>query len=473
MATLTSAPVPVQMPPLTTPQILWRALWAIWILDIIFLVALLTGGRIHRAGMQTVGKDTAPSIIAAQHIKAALADMDANAANELLGESGQMSEAVKNYEARRQEAAEALIRAAGNIIHEDKKQDPTPEDKERRPTLEDKERESILRLQVGLGTYESRIQRARDLHGEHNADFVGAYNAAARLMDEELLPAADELDTANLEVLEQTYEAQKGRSLASRGFIMAMAVVALAVLVFVQNFLARRTRRLINVPLFLATGITLGCAYYALHLLTMEQYNLKVAREDAFASIHALWRARAVAYAANADESRYLLDKANAAKHEQGFFMKRDSLVKPPQGETLESLVHATRLDLDGFTGYLTDELKNLTFPGERDAAIETLRTFGEYLKADDTIRKLERSGHHQEAIAFCTGTQRGESNWSFAQFDNALGETLDINQKAFDKAVASGFAALAHFDVEMSICTVMIGVLILLGLMQRIREYR
>ncbi len=460
MTTLTSAPVssaPVvpHLPPLTTPQILWRALWAVWILDVVFLIALLTGSRIHRAGMQTVGKDTAPSIIAAQHIKAALADMDANAANELLGEPGRTPEAVKAYESRRQEAAEALINAAGNITYGDKERDP------------------ILRVQLGLGAYEARIQKARDLHGEHNASFVGAYNAAANLMDGELLPAADDLDRANLEMLEQTYESQHSKSLASRGFIMAAAVVTLAFLVFVQNFLAKRTRRLINIPLLFATGITVGCAFYALHVLTAEQRDLKIAREDAFTSIHALRRAKALAYAANADESRYLLDGANGAKHAQAFFTKRDELVKPPQGETVQSLAQATRLNLDGFTGHLTDELKNITFPGEREAALETLRTFGEYLKADETIRSLQRGGNHQEAVNFCIGNKPGESNWAFAQFDNALGETLKINQEAFDKAVDSGFKALAHFDVAMSISAVIIGVLTLLGLMQRIREYR
>jgi hypothetical protein len=37
-----------------------------------------------RQAVQTVGRDAAPSIIAAQEIRAALADMDANAANALI-----------------------------------------------------------------------------------------------------------------------------------------------------------------------------------------------------------------------------------------------------------------------------------------------------------------------------------------------------------------------------------------------------
>ena len=456
MATLTAVPVSTPRPMLTTPQILSRTLWVVWVLDIVLLIALLIGGRIHRAGMQTVGRDTAPSIIAAQHIKSALADMDANAANELLSEGGQQANnALQTYETRRQEASKALIAAAQNITYGDAERDP------------------ILRIQLGLGTYEARIQRARDLRQERNNAWIAAYSAAADLIDREILPAADALDRANLDVLNRTYDSQHRQSIVSRGFIVAAAAVILAVLAFVQLFLTGRTHRLINLPLLLATCLTVGVTYYGLHGLARVQNSLKVAREDAFTSIHALWRARAVAYAANADESRYLLDRQNTAKHEQEFLTKRDALAQLPEGTTFQSLAQAAGSHVSSFTGYLADELNNITFPGEQEAAVETLAAFGEYLKIDGQIRALERGGHHQEAIALCTGTKLGESNWAFEQFDNALDKTLAINQAAFDRAVTNGFAALAHFDINTSVCVVLIGVLTLLGLMQRIREYR
>lgn len=453
MATLTTVPVSVPRPALTTPQILSRTLWAVWVLDIILLIALLTGGRIHRAGVQTVGQD-AISIISAQRVKSALAEMDANAANQLLGDPGQTVDTLQTYETRRQEASKALIAAAQHIT-------------------DNIERDPILRIQLGLGIYESRIQRAHDLRQDRNGAWVAAYSAAADLIDREILPAADVLDKANLNALNRTYEFQRRQSIASRGFIVAAVAVTLAVLALVQLFLTGRTHRLINLPLLLATGLTVGITYYGLYNLAQVQNSLNVAREGAFVSIHALWRARAVAYAANADESRYLLDRQNAAKHEQEFFTKRDMLVQLPSGATFQTLAQAAGSHVSDFTGYLVDELNNITFPGEREAAIETLAALGEYLKIDGQIRVLERSGHHQEAVALCAGTKPGNSNWAFEQFDNALDKTLAVNQTAFDRAVKNGFATLAYFEVEVSVCAVLIGVLTLLGLMQRIREYR
>jgi hypothetical protein len=50
--------------------------------------------------------------------------------------------------------------------------------------------------------------------------------------------------------------------------------------------------------------------------------HLKVAKEDAFVSLHALREASALAYSANADESRYLLDSSRTPTHKPVLFTK-------------------------------------------------------------------------------------------------------------------------------------------------------
>ncbi len=65
----------------------------------------------HDAGR----RDTAPSIIKAQEIKSALADMDADAANELLDPKD--SRAVQRFEPHRVEASDGMIEAAHNITY--------------------------------------------------------------------------------------------------------------------------------------------------------------------------------------------------------------------------------------------------------------------------------------------------------------------------------------------------------------------
>jgi hypothetical protein len=439
-----------------TLQILKASRVALVALDAILLIAAITGARVHRDAIKTVGKDSAPSIIEAQHIKAALADMDANAANELLGAPGTMPEAVKAYESRREEAARALIAAAENI------------------TYGESERAPIQSLQVGLGTYERMVQRARDLHESGDMKSVAAYGDAAKLMDETLLPAADALDKANNDVLERAYEGQSGKSSWARALLVLTGLVAMGGLLAVQVFLTRRTRRTLNALLAAATLLVAGTLVYAVSSMGAEQRQLKAAKEDAFTSIHALWRARSIAYWANGDESRYLLNPARAAEHERHFVTKTEAMAKLPAGMNLEAVAAAERREthVEGFSGHLADELNNITFAGEREAAIATLLHFEEYLGLDRQIRQLERGGKHREAVELCTGSKEGQSNWAFDRFDKALGATLDINQAAFESAVSKGFSALDGLEIQVSVMAAAIAVLIFLGLAGRIREY-
>jgi hypothetical protein len=439
-----------------TLKILKTGRAAILTLDLLLLIAVAFGARVHRGAMQTVGKDSAPSIISAQHIKSALADMDANAANELLGPPGTMQDAMAVYEARRVEASKALIAAAENI------------------TYGDSERNPILALQVGLGFYERLIQKARDLHQTGAAGTVIAYGEAAALMDGTLLPAADALDQANNQVLERTYESQSARSFGARALVLLAGAIALLVLAGVQVFLSRRMHRSFNPALLGATLIAVVLTLYAWQAMENEHHQLKVAKEDAFTSLHALWRARAVSYEANGGESRYLLDATHAKEHEEAFFAQSQSLASLPRDRSLDQIVAALRrgAHVNAFSGYLADELNNITFAGEQQAAIRSLVTWEAYLDLDTKIRQLQRQGQTRQAIELCLGNAQGQSDWAFDQFDRALLSTLDINQKAFDAAVASGLSAVGALEIKALAAAILLALLSFLGMAPRIREY-
>jgi len=70
-----------------TPTILWGSLGAICLGALLLFLAARSAVDGARQAVQTIGRDAAPSIIAAQAIRAGLADMDANAANALLVDS--------------------------------------------------------------------------------------------------------------------------------------------------------------------------------------------------------------------------------------------------------------------------------------------------------------------------------------------------------------------------------------------------
>ena len=454
---------------LTTPQLIRSGLYIVWGAGLLLLTTTILGIQEQRNAIKTVGRDAVPSIITAQRLKDGMAGMDAFAASEFLVPSSNTQSSfleplqkdvdgatIQSYNERYRSVTERLIAAANNITY-------------------DEEREPIQTMQLGIGEYVAKIQQARDAHARRDqAGTLAAYLSAIEILDKTLLPAADRLDQANLKVLDRTYGEQRFASARSL-FLIAIVTLGLAgILVMLQLFLSQRTRRTFNPFLLSATAIALLFLVHTIGSLLSASNHLKVAKEDAFDSMHVLRQARALAYGANADESRYLLDVRNAATHEQAFFNKLNQIAAPPSGQTLEQITLLAQQDtkLTGLTGFLGEELSNITFPGERQAVIDNLSTLSQYLQIDKQIRQLQQSGKYREAIALCVGNNPGESNWAFEQFKKANQKTYDVNDKAFKDAITQGDQDLEGFEVKSTIVTITIALLVLLGVMPRLKEY-
>ena len=416
---------------LNTLQRLKLSRTVILALDGVLVLAIVLGAHVHRAAMRTVGLDAAPSIVAAQHIKAALADMDADEANEMLARPLTADAATNGMAKRAPEADAALLEAAKNVTYEAEKQ-------------------PIETLQVTGGIYNRLVEQTEDLHDAQpdapvyvpSAEVVNGYRADAMIMDNALLPAADDLDAANNVELQQTYHQEAIDSALTTVFVVVAWLTVLGALVWLQMYLSRRTRRTVNPLLALATVLLLGLGVYALGGMLSEQHELKIAKEDSFESVHALWQARAIAYQLKGEESRYLLDTARAGDYARTFADDANRLAKLPAGMSYEELVARESTGekvekVDGFSGFLADELNNITFKGERQAALETLAAFGAYLDADRDLRGRA----HDDAVSRSTSSDHGGPLWAFAQFDKALGETLAINQQEFERSVKAGLA--------------------------------
>jgi hypothetical protein len=442
---------------LNTPQLLQGGLYLTWAASLLMLVSTMSGIQGQRHAINTIGKESTPSITTAQRLKDAAAGMDSYIAKELLLPPGQNQDAVKGYNERYEKLTQRLVAAAESISYGDK------------------ERKPIETLQLELGNYIAKIQQARDFHerGDTN-NMVVAYRSAAEIMDKKLLPAADALDKVNVDALNVTYNKEKFDSGKSLFFIVISGLTLISVLVGLQIFLSQRTRRTFNPMLLAASAIAIAFLNYTTGAFLSASQNLRIATEDAFTSMHTLRQARALGYIANAAQSRYLLEPAFALNHEQDFFYTISTIAKPPDGETFETVAAAaSALEYKpNFTGLLADQLKNITFAGEREATVKNLTTLSAYVDIDKQIRQLERSGKHTEAIALCLGNQKGQSNWAFDQFKAANQKSFDINQAAFDKAIKQSFKDVNGFEYSTPLALSAIALLTLFGLLPRLKEY-
>ena len=443
----------------TTPFRLQVTVANLWILCALLALIVFVGSvEIHEA-VKAIGKDSAPSIFAALKVRASLANMDANVANELVALPGQNIQAALDYETERKNVTLNLMIATENI------------------TFGDAERKPISTLTNGLSVYESWIAQARVLHERGDAAYLAAYRHAANIMKNNLNPAADALERANEDALNSAYRRQANEILALSLLGLVVFLMLVIVLANTQTFLLRRTNRVLNLGMLSATGLALILLLWTGRNFVAASRSLRIAKEDAFDSVHALWQARAIAYDANGDESRWLLDRPLAPGYEKDFAEKTRQIAVLPSGQTFEGLESQLKT-MDGktvpggFQGAMAKELANITFEGEQKSALDALRYYGQYMAIDARIRQKYSSGDHKGAIELCIGNDPGQSNWTFDHFDSSLGEAIRINQKAFDESIQQGYAAVAWFNFLGPALALLIALAGTFGLRPRILEY-
>jgi len=416
--------------------------------DALFLLIIIWAAHVQYNVVKTIGKDSAPGVISAQDIKVELADMDAEAAKEMLVAPGKEIDA-QGFDTHRQKVGEELINAAHDITSNDTDEDA-----------------SIKRLQFGLGEYEANIQRARDFHERKDQQvnqpyrepaFLQMYRAATFKMENTLFQAADSLDAINFTQLENAYQKDRSDATLLRTAVTAVGLAFLGLLLWIQWDLTRRVRRMLNPALACGTVLTLALLSFTYAHLSGSAQDLRVAKEDAFDSLHVLWQARALAFAANADESKYFLEE-NSYAAEKSFNARAHKILsnsnKPSE------------------RGFLEKEMANITFDGEREAAQETIDAWTYYRTLDSQIRQLKLSGKIDAAIALCLGKDKNQSHWAFQQFDSALMHTININQEAFVRSRDSAFHALDSLVEIAAIGAAAIAICCALGLFIRIREF-
>jgi len=277
-----------------TPRRLQALLALTWLTTFLFGLATIAALGQLQQGVQTIGRDSAPSIVAAQTIRAALADMDAQNATDLLGGADGVASARATFEHDRQVVSGELIRASENI------------------TYGDDERVPIRAVQDGLGTYLQLVEQARVYHqlnpAQDNADMVRAYRAATDLLHGQVLPAVDRLDAVNQGYLNSTYGGYRTTAGRAAALVYASGGALLALLIGTQLFLTRRTRRLLHIPLVAASLVVAIALVALIAIFGAAQENVRGIKQDAFDSLGILWRGKALAYDLNGDQLRFLLD---------------------------------------------------------------------------------------------------------------------------------------------------------------------
>ncbi|MDR3635421.1 MAG: hypothetical protein P4L84_16570 [Isosphaeraceae bacterium] len=122
--------------------------------------------------------------------------------------------------------------------------------------------------------------------------------------------------------------------------------------------------------------------------------------------------------------------------------------------------------------GYLAAELRNITFVGEREAAVDTLRGFAQFVATDSRAAERAGTGKPADAVSLALSDKPGGAVRAFRTFDAALGRTLEINHREFRRAVDRSFARLTPFGVATPVVALGVALLASAGMRLRLKEY-
>lgn len=418
---------------LPTPGLLWAAL-------VLGLgVSLLVGytGHLayvaHRDTAQRIGIGGVPSAVAAARIHTLSASVNALATGALLADGERAAIQWSQYAEELERLHNALIAAALNI------------------RSGQAERSPLLQLSNRLGEYQALIGRARALDG---AAAVTAMNQAQALMVESIIPLCAELAAVSRARVTAAYAAGAVGLPQARAWLLVSGVALVLVLGLIQVLLALRFRRLINVPLLLATLAAVGLLSAARARLDDANAWLDLARDQAITGLQTLSDARTAAFDARAAQALLLLN-GGAEPFGQAFAARA--------GEVADGLRRAKSAATDQDPA-----------GGRRRQVSEFATTdWTRYLGLHERVLTLEREGNQRAAVALSQGSEPGQAAWAFDQVDASLQQGIAAYQDAFDEDVIQTFLWLAGYPWRLAAVLTLVPVLTLLGLGLRLRELR
>jgi hypothetical protein len=309
-------------------------------------------------------------------------------------------------------------------------------------------RSAVRTISDELPVYSGLVEsaRANNLQGFP----VGAAYLRQALLAVTILPAANRLYAIEAQRLGDDY-----RSGTSNAPFVALGIaiaLSLVILIAAQRFVARISRRILNVWMLLATLVIAGVSAWAVVGLVGERNALIRAQRDGSDSVEVLTASRVLLSRAQSDQSLTLVgrgsDEASPAD-----FQKVMSVLSPKGG------MLAVVGPLAARTGTGQD-------------AQRLAQEFADYRNQAGKVTALQDSGRIGDAIKLAVADAASPSPPA-ARLSSDLAAQANAAQARFQSQAADATSALSGLEIAIPVLAVAAAILALVGLRQRAREYR
>jgi hypothetical protein len=364
---------------------------------------------------------TAQVLIATQQLQSAVAEADAAATSNFLSPD---REQARLFRDALDQAARALETAAHNAS----------DDKDIHTTLS--------AIGAALIRYSSQVERANTVRSSAATSDPALLQPATALLDDVVRKGT----TSLLDASTSKYKDDTGKLGVVDTLGLITAVIALLVLLEAQLYIAKKHRRVINVPLFLATICLLAGTVWFAAATTGQHRQLGATNTRAFNALNTIGGIRSNAYRVKTQESLRALDPTNTTDSFDG-------------GSSVEvGAVAAGIRTLQQFGDTSVEAAANTELAARWDRYVaDRTRSFA----ADATSKPSAAS------------LASGPSNASFGAFNAVLDGSLTDNQIQFNLGLADAKARMRNLRLILAVASALAVVLAAWGVQLRLREYR
>jgi hypothetical protein len=301
------------------------------------------------------------------------------------------------------------------------------------------------RLNAQLSVYTGLVETARTNNRAGNPVGSSYLSEASALMQTQILPNAQRL-------YEETSARVNTETTASTRIPGPVILVVLTTLLFgafANRWLARRTRRRINIG-FVAGGMAvLVMLIWVGTALVISTADSRSAKSTAAESLKTVTTLAITAQQARADETLSLIRRGDESVRKQSYYTRIDMM----EQELSEYLAR--------------DDAIDKTDLAEAEQLLQRWRA------ADDRINAYISVGNYQAATQVALGTGEDDSTPAFDKLDAALTNGIEESRSRLRDDIQSAFRVLSGATVGAAVLSVIAAIAVALGLWPRLSEYR
>lgn len=308
----------------------------------------------------------------------------------------------------------------------------------------------VTELSTGIPVYAGLVETARAYHRQGLPLGAAYLRQGSGMMREHLLPAAQRLFHAVAD------ELALARQQAARfpGYAVPLGLLTVVALAASQIYLARRTRRLLNPGLLVATGAAAASVVWLTIAWASAAAHLHAGHTHGLAQMELLVEARTTVLMARSDEALTLIARGNGAHFEASY---DEAMTMLSGGDT---------------AGLLETALAEATDP----AIVEALRAAREetdtWRRSHEQIRTLIDSGDWDTATHLLIGDDVTSTAGVVGRLDEALGDAINRGAERHAREADRAAAALSPVNEGLTALTVVAVLAAFAGFWPRIREY-